>query len=148
MNEIPNCLKANGDGKFHLRLSRSNKGKLCQVIFCRRTRRAGRRVCSGCRSIAWRFNNTETAAYHNLKHHAKLRKIPFGLTREQFHCLAILGGYLEGKGRTKDGLQIDRKDPSAGYYMWNCQVLPQRINGVKDHLWRSREEPEPEEDPF
>lgn len=62
-------------------------------------------------------------AWQNLKHHARQRGIGFTLTLEEFGAIVVPEGYIQGRGRTADALQVDRIDQRRGYEAGNVRVV-------------------------
>jgi hypothetical protein len=67
-------------------------------------------------------------AFRNLKAHAKARRKAFRLTFSEFEEVAVSGGYATGRGRSRDGLTIDRIDSRKGYEPTNIRVLTNSEN--------------------
>ncbi len=93
----------------------------------------GRRYCHGCAHKVYAENNPEREIFRNLRFNASRRKIKFTLTFSWFMTwLQGEGkGYLEGRGRCKNDLTIDRKIPRLGYSEGNLQVLTRAANTAK-----------------
>ena len=81
----------------------------------------------------WRFRNPARHAYNNLRHHATQRGHVFDITFEQFLQVTDLQKYLDGSGREKTCLSLDRVDPRRGYEPDNIQVITVGENAAKKH---------------
>lgn len=90
--------------------------------------------------------------YDRLKQNAKRRGKSFDLTVDEFREWAAKTGYIDGKGRKRNGLSIDRIDPTKGYSLDNIQILTVSANSSKwseyvaqqrnnGHFGRSKEDP-------
>lgn len=145
--------------KWQLIESKSDKGRLCRVLFCRRDarveicqKRDGRiqrithRHCDCCVSRRWRANNPGKNAFKELRRSAKRREIPFTLTYAQF--LKIIEGtlYLTFTGNKSSHLTIDRIQARVGYEYGNCRVIPRGHNAGKGNIERAI--PDPDNIPF
>lgn len=80
----------------------------------------------------FRAKNPDKAAYYALKYNAKRRNKPFELTFEQFKEFCDTTGYVEGRGKNRDSLTIDRIDRHKGYTVDNIQIMSHFENSVKD----------------
>ena len=79
----------------------------------------------------WRSKNPLRYVWQNLKHNAKRRGKVFTLTFEQWVGFLSTNNYMEERGRTAEGLTIDRRVNSQGYDLSNIQVLPNVDNASK-----------------
>lgn len=111
--------------------SNGKKGELCRVKFCRKPRRAGKRLCCRCEQHAWRVRNPTKAAFRCIKDRAVRKKISFTLTFEEFREIAEATGYVESKGRRADQLHLDRIDARKGYSADNVRVITCSENSRK-----------------
>lgn len=111
------------------------KKKRCDTPYCRNTVQGKRAHCGKCRSKLYRERNPERYAYQTLKSHAKANDVHFGLTFEEFIEFAQKHNYIKGRGRSVDGLHVDRVIVGRypGYVKDNIQVLPNHENVVK--MW-------------
>lgn len=79
----------------------------------------------------WRARNPTRDAYNNLRNKARIRKIKFTLTFDEFKGLSDAAGYVLNKGQTPDSLSIDRIDPDRGYEIDNVAVVTLAHNSSK-----------------
>jgi len=115
--------------------------KLCQVVNCRghktvRTDLDGiktRPFCNKCRTRLFRLNNPITYILQRLRRRANKKRVPFGLTPEYMADFLAGTGYLEGRGRGNDDLQIDRIEIRLGYVPGNIQIITGLENRKKEH---------------
>lgn len=84
----------------------------------------------------WRANNPIKAAFVQLRDNAKRRRKEFTLTLEEFTSFCMATTYLDGKGRERQCLTIDRIDPSKGYTFDNIQPLTCSENTIKGNKER------------
>lgn len=121
------------------------KGK-CLALGCsNKTHQA--RFCPKCQKRIWRMNNPEKDAFNNLKHSATRRGIPFDLSFEDFLQFCHKTQYIQGKGRTVEGLSVDRinDNPERGYHGYradNIQPLTVGDNSAKyqlEYCWRTKQ---------
>lgn len=87
--------------------------------------------CNKCRQRRYRERNPVSAAYFNLKAHAKARGIEFDLTFEQFNVFCIQTGYDKLKGKTKECLTVDRIENELGYTVSNIRAIIMQENSFK-----------------
>lgn len=73
----------------------------------------------------------ESYTYSLLKSNAKRRGKEFTLTLEEFKTFCQETGYLQGKGKKKKSMSIDRIDHTKGYSIDNIQILSLSENGIK-----------------
>jgi len=111
--------------------------KKCATKWCRNRARAGRCYCHKCRTRAWRERHPQRKQYHILKWSAKLRKIPFLLTYEEFGLFCDLTGYLENVGNSGASWTVDRRDDTLGYFLDNLQILTNSQNVRKGNTFRA-----------
>lgn len=71
------------------------------------------------------------ASYHNLKNNSKRRGHLFLLSFEDFRELCYETKYLQGVGKTKTSLTLDKIIPALGYVKGNIQILPNHENARK-----------------
>jgi hypothetical protein len=84
----------------------------------------------------WRAQNPLTAAFKTLRNNAKRRGKVFELTLEQFTSFCMETTYLDGKGRERQCLHIDRIDPAKGYTFDNIRTLTCSENTAKGNTER------------
>jgi hypothetical protein len=65
------------------------------------------------------------------RRHAKMRNIPYNVSRRHYYYLNFFTLYWKKKGRKPDALTIDRIDNSKGYTDDNIQVVDKRYNCQK-----------------
>ncbi len=108
-------------------------GRICAVLFCRRTIAANRngRVCARCSTLLWRVNNPIRCRFNNLRASAKKRKIIFDLTYEDFTAFCHLHHYHETSGTNPGDIQIDRENPLLGYTLANIRPMEMLENATK-----------------
>lgn len=105
--------------------------KPCQTPHCKGKQPKGN-YCSKCKTRKWRAANPLTAAFSNLKAHAKWRGKQFLFTKETFEKFCLKTGYLS-KRLTGIDVTIDRIVESGPYSYENCQVLINGDNVKKYH---------------
>lgn len=127
--EILNVFERPGIPFF--REAKAKRTDLCPVWGCMSKRLKNDRYCSKHRKQYKKANNPEAYHYDLLKGNAKRRKVNFKLTLEEFKKFCKKTGYLNGKGRNKNKLSIDRIDPLKGYELSNLQVLTVSENSKK-----------------
>ncbi len=74
------------------------------------------------------------------KNDARKRKIEFTLKLPWFRKWVIGTGYMEGRGRTGECLNIDRIENDKGYTPDNIQILTKSANVSKYHASDARRE--------
>jgi len=122
-----------------MRLIKNKKPGRCPVFRCRNLPRNIKdhpKSCQLCGSHAkelWRIRNPVHAAYDNLRHHARQRKIEFTLTLAHFREIVEPTRYIDDKGCERHKLHIDRMDASLGYVDGNICVLTCSENAGKDN---------------
>lgn len=121
-------------------------GKSCATPDCKNKRAGKANFCSTCRSRAYRAKHPGRAAYYNLKHRAKERKIKFELTRFEFLEWCRKTGYDRLKGRHAEGMSVDRIRENESYNINNIQMMTLSENSVKSH--KCEIEPTPEGETF
>jgi hypothetical protein len=110
---------------------RKAERRLCIRKHCRRQPRAHRRVCDTCESREKFAKHPILRLFHNLKSHAKTRKIPFALTYEWFKAWAIRCGYDRLHGCKKNSVTVDRRNHKKGYVRGNIRPLSHSQNSRK-----------------
>jgi hypothetical protein len=90
-----------------------------------------RRECYKCRSENIRKRKPVDMCYYWLKKSAKKRHYEFSITLDWFREWVKQNGYMEGRGRTADGLTVDRIRNEEGYTPDNLQVLTKSDNSSK-----------------
>lgn len=98
---------------------------------CGALARHQRTLCQTCRTRQWRANQPITAAYDNLRSHARARGKAFALTLAEFRRFCLETGYHLRKGVEAYDLTIDRIDPRRGYEPGNIQAVSQSFNARK-----------------
>jgi hypothetical protein len=91
------------------------------------------RFCSKCRDRLITANNRVNRLYLNLKSSAKRRRIPFELSRSEFHLFCIETNYYERIRNNAASLVVDRIDNTLGYTFSNIQILSHTENSEKRH---------------
>lgn len=115
----------------------------CTTKYCRGKRAPENKCCHKCIKRRWRANNPERAAYANLKCHAKSRGKLFTLTFEQFLAIVGLQSYVNGKGRERHCMSVDRIDPALGYVVGNIRII-----SVSDNVLAQKEHERSMRDPY
>lgn len=69
---------------------------------------------------------------------ARRRGIEWGLTLEQFQQIVMQQNYIDGRGRERHCLHIDRIDVSLGYVWGNIQILTCMENVIKGNQERRK----------
>jgi hypothetical protein len=113
----------------------------CITKYCRGQRAPKKSCCHKCIKRRWRAANPERAAYANLKCHARSRGKAFTLTFEEFMGIVGLQSYVDGKGREKHCMSIDRIDPALGYVVGNIRVVSVSENSIaqREHERKMRD---------
>jgi len=95
-------------------------------------------------SAEWRLNNVQSTLFHSATKRAKLKKLPFDITKQDIvvptHC-PILGLELKpnqtgNKSHTKQSPSLDRIDNNKGYIKGNIQVISHLANAMKQNATR------------
>lgn len=124
---------------IQLQLNKTHQRGKCNARNCNNT--AQGILCSTCRARKWRLEHPEKYAYNNLKNRAKQRGIHFDLSFDDFLKFCIKTKYIAGKGRSAEGLTVDRRDETKGYTLDNIQTLTLVQNIQKRYLsydWQNR----------
>lgn len=112
-----------------LRLKQKFRPGVCRAFRCMNAPRniathpTSTQLCGTCAKAEWRASNPERAAYGAQRDKARRRGIKFLLTFEQWWSVVEPSGYMDGRGRLRHCLHIDRIDPSKGYEMGNVRVI-------------------------
>ena len=109
----------------------------CPVKWCRKQKAPKQKHCNRHATQAWRMRYPIKAAWKTLRDNAKRRRKFFDLTLEQFTEFVENTAYIDGKGRTRHCLHIDRIDPARGYTFDNIQTLTCSENTVKGNEERN-----------
>lgn len=109
---------------------------MCPLKGCRRCQGAKKKYCDRHHQRLWRFLHPLKAAFADLRNSARQRGKEFGLSLEYFAEIAVLNGYLEGKGNTRYALHVDRIDNSLGYIPGNIQIITCAENVIKENRRR------------
>lgn len=109
------------------------RSKKCETPNCWKTPQENRRLCATCRSREYRKKNPINCIWHWIKKSAKKRNIHFNLDKEEFRKFLLNTGYVEGRGRLRDQLTLDRRDGSKGYEIDNLKVITKSANCSKYH---------------
>lgn len=128
------CKLTPAGDRFELVLRDKPRGTRCMVKGCGNSKPTKGRICSRCMMLRWRANNPEYAAFVHLQESAKRRNICFDLRFEDFRAWGHTHGYFTGKGRTKDGLTVDRIDQGGPYSLENIQILSNEENARKERM--------------
>lgn len=105
--------------------STKRKGK-CLTRGCHNTPKGT--FCPTCYVRHWRLNNLVKYCYNNLKGNAKRRGMEFTITVEDFKAFCYQYNYIGGRGRSMEGLTVDRIDQDKGYIPGNLQALTNKEN--------------------
>ncbi len=131
-------------GRWELALKTKPRAGVCLVDGCGRPqpnkahgKKAGK-VCPACLIRRWRANNPALSSFNQLKVSARRRGKEFTLTFEEFRGWCLNNGYLDGRGRLRDSLHVDRHDDSKGYNLENIRVLTNRENILKEQARRKK----------
>ena len=129
------------EGEPHYMFKRTKQPGRCPVRFCRRASRSGggqscHRLCNTHRSRLWQMQNPERAAYNRLKHHAHERGKVFAITFDQFKTVVGMQDYIDGSGKQRYMLTLDRIENHRGYEPDNIQVLTNGENVAKGNAER------------
>lgn len=106
----------------------------CRSKYCRNKAPKGSNYCYACQKRRYREKNPLRSSFQNLKDNAKRRGKEFSLSFDEFKKFAVKTGYINRKGKSKEGLHIDRIDVNKGYCIDNIQVLTNSDNVKK--YWR------------
>lgn len=119
--------------KTTLNITQENKKKkgLCITLYCRKTRPRGSNYCYCCIWRRLKERDYVRYVFYYTRSNAKRRGKEFSLTINQFREFCKSTGYIEGKGRFKNNLSIDRIDNSQGYHADNIRVLTISENSSK-----------------
>lgn len=98
---------------------------VCQRKGCSRKAKT---LCGSCYCKKKRVDDPELYAYNNLKNHAKARGIMFTISIDQFRKFCVKTNYIGLKGRSSEGLSIDRIHNDIGYHADNIQPKTNREN--------------------
>ena len=85
----------------------------------------------------WRKNNPDEVFLCNLRHRAKVKKVPFTLTASDIppvpeHCACCEQVMVKAQGKPKrNSPSLDRMIPALGYVPGNIQWLCHRCNAIK-----------------
>jgi len=104
----------------------------CSTKYCRNERAPNRTICHKCRSRLFREKHPEIYFFNALRNNARRRGKEFTLTLGQFKQFCKETGYLQGKGKQRNDMTIDRIDSSKGYSIDNIQILTLSDNSMKD----------------
>lgn len=111
------------------RLKQTLRPGVCRAYRCTNpprniaTHPTSTQLCGGCYKAEWRMRNPERAAYGHQRDHARARRIPFTLSFEEWWSVVGAAGYMDGKGKERHQLHVDRIDPSKGYEVGNIHVI-------------------------
>ena len=127
------------EGEGHYTFRKVPRPGRCPVRCCCRPSRAwkskappGHRLCSTHQSRLWHKTHPIKAAFNKLRYHAKARGKVFTITLEQFKLVTGMQSYLDGKGKRRHCLHIDRVDPARGYEPDNIQVITNSENQMRN----------------
>lgn len=122
-----------------IRLKQTLRPGVCRAYRCTAAPRniathpTSTQLCGSCYKAQWRAQNPERAAFGTQRDHARARHIPFTLTFEQWWVVVETTGYMDGRGRLRHCLHVDRLDPSKGYEVGNIRVITAAENTAKDN---------------
>lgn len=140
-------------GRWQFVFSEKDKGKICQVIFCRRPKAKFRKngkvyrrsCCPGCRYRIHHFAYPHRSILNEIRKKAHQRGITCSLSYRQFCKLVAGTRYITARGTSAGSLHLDRKDGTQGYHWWNLRIITATKNIGKGNRER-RGIPEPEDD--
>lgn len=105
--------------------------KQCVTEGCLKPAGHHRKICYSCMQRQYKENHPLRYCYNTLRINAKRRYKGFGITFEEFEQFCKETGYIEGKGKTKTSLSIDRIYNFQGYDFSNMRVLTLSLNSKK-----------------
>ncbi len=103
--------------------------RICPTPGCGAPSLPGRRPCARCHKRAYRAAHPIRAIWHNLRHHAKERRIAVTIDFPIFENLCQQTGYHERRGNDADSLTIDRFDAAQGYEAHNTLIFDRTTDG-------------------
>lgn len=103
----------------------------CITEGCDKESHPKERYCYSCRQRRYKERNPLRYCYNTLRCNAKRRWKGFGITFDEFTQFCKENGYMEGKGKTKTSLSIDRIQNLRGYDFTNMRVLQLSLNAKK-----------------
>lgn len=106
-------------------LSKNNK---CKHECCNNEKAPKRSECYKCRSVGIRERKPIDMCYYELRKSAKRRQLEFTIELVWFRGWVATNGYMEGKGRASESLNIDRIKNLLGYTPDNIQILTKHDN--------------------
>lgn len=108
--------------------------------------------CWKCRTRMQKITQPESYSLKILRQNAKMRKIPFTLTLEEFKKFCKETDYIERRGKKPGCLTVDRIDWNKGYHIWNIRVLEFMENSAQgadaNQITRAERGAETTDDPF
>ena len=105
--------------------------KQCITEGCCNDVRPSTRYCYSCLQRHYKEKHPLRYCYNTLRSNAKRRYKGFGITFAEFEQFCKDTGYIEGKGKTKTSLSIDRIYNFQGYDFTNMRVLTLSANSKK-----------------
>jgi hypothetical protein len=108
------------------------KRKTCTTPDCHKEAGKKSSYCHTCRHRREKEKDPQAYTYGVLRRNARRRGISFELSFKEFLQFACRTEYLIGKGRTAEGLTIDRIDTGQGYKADNIQALTCSDNARKE----------------
>lgn len=120
------------------RIAKNKPMHICVAHGCKKKKNPKDRFCSRHSKMFQKINNPLRYHYNLLKSNARKRSISFGVSLEEFKDFCEEHNYLELKGKNKNSISIDRKDPRIGYYRKNMQPLTLAENSAKMHEDRKK----------
>lgn len=103
---------------------------VCAAEGCSNIPKGNRKLCNTHRSQLSRLKDPVRYAYNNLRTSANRRGIFFDLTYDQFSEFCYETEYLDKRGRSKGGFNVDRitEGKTPGYTKDNIQCLEKTKN--------------------
>ena len=106
---------------------------LCIERFCRNESAEKRRICYRCKARKYKARHPIKHLFNIKKQRAKERGHKWDLTCQEFEEFVLRTGYMDRRGRGRNGMSIDRIDPDKGYTIDNIQTLTVSENSKKYH---------------
>ena len=103
----------------------------CKVEGCTNDAKPKHTSCYSCIQRQYKERHPLRYCYNTLRSNAKRRYKGFGITFAEFEQFCKETGYIEGKGKTKTSLSIDRIYNFRGYDFTNMRVLTLSMNSKK-----------------
>lgn len=132
------------EGEEHFEFKKVKRAGRCPVLYCRRASRdphrkpSLHRLCSTHAKRLSRLRDPAKALFYDMRSNAKTRGKEWSLTLEQFRGIVAQQNYLDGRGRTRECLHLDRKENHKGYHFDNIQIITCAENVIKGNQERRR----------